>query len=141
MDRPAPLDAPESDSHFAWIDDEQLFEPSTIDALKVIRNAVTTGSNRYVQSAPSVGNPDFSFEKSYSSPDFPSREMRLLALFRYWNMVQYYYPDRDLIDGDWSDTLVAMIPRFVNAADNVGYNLAASQLTAAINRGAIPEPR
>jgi len=126
------LDSPETDSHFAWIDDAQLFAPETIQALKVVRNALVVGSNRFVRSAPGVGNPDFSNEKSYSALNYPSREMRLLSLFRYWNMVQYYYPDRDLIDRTWTDVLAAGIPRFTTAADATGYYLEICRLTASI---------
>lgn len=131
----AVLDRPESDPLFAWIDDATLFNESTTAALKIVRNAVTPATNRFVSGAVGVGNPDFSGEKTYNSPpssSYPSREMRLLALFRYWNMVQYYYPDRDLIDGRWRDTLLAMIPSFANAGTATDYYLAACRLTAAI---------
>ena len=129
----APLDRPEADAAFSWIDDTELFDQTTIDALKAIRHAYPPASNRYVQqTSPSVQNPSFSAEKPYFLPLYPTREMRLLALFRYWNMVQYDYPDRDLIDRPWGDVLVDMIPRFSSAADELAYGLAACQLTASI---------
>jgi C-terminal processing protease CtpA/Prc len=128
----AALDQPESDPVFVWIDDAALFDESTTTALKIVRNASLSATNRFVKGAINVGNPDFSSEDPRSSPAYPSREVRLLTLFRYWNMVQYYYPDRDLIDGNWSDVLVAKIPEFVGAADLRSYNFAVSRLTAAI---------
>jgi hypothetical protein len=130
----APVDQPEADAAFGWMDDAQLFEQTAIDALKAIRHDYPPASNRYVQAtSPSVQNPSFSAEKPYVLPIFPSREMRLLALFRYWNMVQYYYPDRDLLDRPWGDVLVEMIPRFSSAADALAYGLAVCQLTASIS--------
>jgi carboxyl-terminal processing protease len=129
----AALNALEADAAFAWLDDAQLFKPATIDALKTIRHGYPPSSNRYVeQTAPTLQNPSFSGEKPYFLPEYPTREMRLLALFRYWNMVQYYYPDRDLIDRPWGDVLVDMIPRFSSAADDLAYGLAACELTASI---------
>jgi C-terminal processing protease CtpA/Prc len=123
----------EADAAFRWMDDAVLFNQATIDALKTIRHGYPPTSNRYVQqTSPGVQNPSFSAEKPFFLPIFPSREMRLLALFRYWNMVQYYYPDRDLIDRPWGDVLVDLIPRFSTAADELEYGLATCELTASI---------
>jgi carboxyl-terminal processing protease len=130
----APLGEPEADAAFGWLDDAELFDQATIDALKTIRHGYPPTSNRYVQQTlPNVQNPSFSAEKPYFVPAYPSRGMRLLALFRYWNMVQYYYPDRDLIDRPWGDVLIDMIPRFSSAGDELAYGLAACALTAAIS--------
>jgi len=79
------LDRPESDPLFAWIDDAALFDESTTTALKIVRNGSPSATNRFVRGAINVGNPDFSGEDSRSSPVYPSREVRLLALFRYWS--------------------------------------------------------
>jgi carboxyl-terminal processing protease len=129
----AVLTEPEADAAFGWLDDAQLFNLATIDALKTIRHGYPPSTNRYVQqTSPSVQNPSFSAEQPYFGPIYPTREMRLLALFRYWNMVQYYYPNRDLIDRPWGDVLVDMIPRFSSAADDLAHGLATCELTASI---------
>jgi hypothetical protein len=128
----APGDRPEGDPAFRWIDDEQLFDRSTVAALKEIRQADVPATNRYVKPAPS-GNPDFGGEAAYDAPAYPGREMRLLALFRFWNMVQYFYPNRDLTDRRWPDVLAELIPRFIDASNATEYHLAASELTASIN--------
>jgi carboxyl-terminal processing protease len=127
------LDQPETDPAFRWIDDEQLFDGSTIRELKTIRNAIVPGSNRYVKPAPSVGNPDFSGESPYDTPAFPSTGMRFLALARFWNMVQYYAPNRDVTDREWSAVLPMLVPRFLEAPDANAYHLAACELTASLN--------
>ena len=126
-------DRAEGDPAFAWLEDGQLFEPSTITALKTIRNAAVPASNRYVSSVASVGNPDFSGEAAYDSPAYPSEGMRFLALARFWNMVQYYAPNRDITDRPWADVLPALVPRFLDAADANAYHLAACELTASLN--------
>jgi hypothetical protein len=84
----APLDQSEADPAFRWIDDDQLFDPSTIRELKTIRYAVAPSSNRYIRPVANVANPDFSSEASYDTPAYPSTGMRFLALARFWNMVQ-----------------------------------------------------
>ena len=80
-----------------------------------------------------MGTADFSSEAAYASPVFPNFDMRLLALFRYWNMVQYFYPNRDLTDRAWSEVLPDLIPRFLEARDATAYHLAVCELAASIN--------
>lgn len=52
--------------------------------------------------------------KDYAYPDmaFPSTNYRLLALFRYWNVINYFFPYKDIIGGEWDDVLPRYIPRF-----------------------------
>lgn len=121
----------ETDPAFRWIEDGALFDSVTREALKEVRLAEVSRTNRYVRAAQS--NPDFSGEAAYESPVYPNEAMRLLALFRYWNIIQYYAPYRDVIDVPWPDVLVQLIPRFSDAADATAYHLAVCELTASIN--------
>ena len=129
----APLDQPEADPAFRWIDDDQLFDPSTIRELKTIRYAVAPSSNRYIRPVANVANPDFSSEASYDTPAYPSTGMRFLALARFWNMVQYYAPNRDITDRPWSDVMPLLLPHFLDAADANAYHLAVCELTASLD--------
>jgi carboxyl-terminal processing protease len=127
----ARVEVPESDPAFAWIEDQSLFDAVTIGALKTVRLADVARTNRYVKSGPS--SPDFSAEAPYDSPAYPTEASRLLALFRFWNMVQYYAPNRDITDQPWAEVLASMIPRFIDAANLTAYHLAACELAASIN--------
>ena len=135
-------DQPETDAHFAWLDDRGIFDTSTMQALKTIRRATVPQSSRYVRPVPNVGNPDFSREAPWGGGALPNEAERLLALFRYWNMVQYYFPNRDIMDRPWSDVLAEFVPRFVNAADALAYHFTAAELIACINdsHGAFSSP-
>ncbi|HWI16947.1 MAG TPA: hypothetical protein VNT81_04340 [Vicinamibacterales bacterium] len=126
-------DQPETDPHFAWLNDSTLFEPSTMQALKTVRRATVPLTSRYVRPVPNVSNPDFSAETAWTGGALPNEEQRLLALFRYWNIVQYYFPSRDITDRPWSTVLAEEIPRFIAAADALTYHLAGAALIASIN--------
>ena len=108
-----------------WIDDDSAFDPSTRTALKDVVLAYLRKPNAYVARGGS-GNPDFSTDTGYNaaSSSLPPEEIRLLALFRYWNMIQYYDPGNDLMDRDWNSVLVEMIPIFRQATTPVDYHLA-----------------
>jgi hypothetical protein len=68
-----------------------------------------------------LGNPEFKNEYGYPATDYPDAGIRLLALYRYWNIVQYFYPNRYLIKEDWDTILEEFIPKFVNAENNTAY--------------------
>jgi carboxyl-terminal processing protease len=126
-------DQAETDPLFAWIDDRNLFEPSTIQALKAIRRATVPLTSRYAKAAAGAGNPDFSGEAAWTGSQLPNEGERLLALFRFWNMVQYFFPNRDITDRPWSQVLTEFIPGFIGARTAVSYHLAAAELIARID--------
>lgn len=81
------------------------------------------GNHFYIKSQP-AGNPDFSVEESYSQMPYPDDGFRLLSLFRYWNMINYFFPYKHLTDKDWNLVLGEYIPKFVNANNELEYELA-----------------
>lgn len=91
------------------------------------------GEQYYIGMKPYVGNPEFKNEKSYSNMSFPDDGFRLLALYRYWNMIHYFFPYRHLMDEDWNKKLKEYIPVFINAKNELDYELAAVQLIGDIN--------
>ena len=59
-------------------------------------------------------------DKPYAEMQFPTTEYRLLALFRFWNVVKYFFPYKHLIGDSWNTVLQRYIPKFEannNAAD------------------------
>jgi carboxyl-terminal processing protease len=130
-----PREAASLGTAFRWIDDSAVFEPATQTLLKAVVLAFRPGPNNYVGPAAGAGNPDFSKDVGYNtlSTSLPAEAIRLLALFRYWNMVQYYFPCNDVMDRDWSAVLSDLIPVFRRASTDVEYHLAVAQLTASIN--------
>ena len=57
-------------------------------------------------------SPDFSRENGYPNLTSPDTGYRLLALFRYWNVIEYFYPNRHLTDKQWDEVLPEYIRRF-----------------------------
>lgn len=63
---------------------------------------------------------------------YPDASFRLLCLYRYWNMIQYFFPNKHLTDKDWSKVLEDYIPRFLNAKNELEYEIATLQLIGSI---------
>ncbi len=59
---------------------------------------------------------------------YPDDGFRLLSLYRYWNIINYFFPYKHLMDNDWNKKLKVYIPLFLNAKDELSYELTAIQL-------------
>lgn len=96
--------------------------------LDTIKKAPRAEDGYYIGLAPGVGNPDFRNESPYTNMPYPDAAFRLVSLFRYWNMIEYFFPYKHLIKEDWHAVLLEFIPKFVNAADETAYKLAVLEL-------------
>ena len=67
-------------------------------------------------------------DKSYAQMSFPNAEYRMLALFRYWNVINYFFPYRHLIGDSWQTVLQRYIPKFEADKDAVDYQLTVREL-------------
>ncbi len=118
---------------FEWVSDTDYFSNTMVHKLDCIIDNKYSFDNYYVQASPHNGSAKFNNEKAYEEMIYPKEEYRLLALFRYWNIIHYYYPYKHLLDNDWDNVLMDFIPQFVEVYDQQGYNLLISELTAKIN--------
>jgi len=69
-------------------------------------------------------------EKTYAEMEFPSAEYRLLALFRFWHVINYFFPYKDLTGTDWNEILPRYIPKFEANKDAVDYQMTMRELAA-----------
>lgn len=108
-----------------WIDNQSKVLYERLLSVYESRNQ---GKHYYIRMASSVGNPEFRNENPYSNMSYPDDGFRLLSLYRYWNMINYYFPYKHLMDKDWNLTLKEYIPIFLNAKNELEYELAALQI-------------
>jgi hypothetical protein len=105
-----------------WIDDKKtLGNDLSGDLQRIYRNRST--AQHYVRLEQSAGHPAFDREAVYQDLAFPDAGFQLLALFRFWNIVEYWAPYRDQIGEHWDDVLKQSIPRLALANDSSSYQL------------------
>lgn len=75
----------------------------------------------------------FMNEKNYAEISQYDVGMRILSLYRYWNMIQYYFPYKYLIGEDWKGVLKEFIPYFIDASQSHDFELTTVKLIARIN--------
>ncbi len=95
----------------SWMDNPDI-ENELKSELNEIRLAKRGETNYYIGLVPEVGNPVFKSESSYTKMKYPDAGFRLLSLYRYWNIIQYYFPDKYLIGENWNDVLLEFIPKY-----------------------------
>ena len=77
--------------------------------------------------------PQFKNESGYSKFQYPDDGYRLLALFRFWNIVEYFYPYKYGVIKEWDKVLDKYLSKFINAGDELEYKLAAAAVVAELD--------
>jgi hypothetical protein len=122
------------DVEFSWIKNRQVLGNNLADYLENLSGVkVTDNDNGYaVFEEGDIVNvsSDTFMDKSIKYED---TGMRLLGLFRYWNVIEYFYPYKNLMDEDWDQVLYDKIPELALQSDKESYVLSIANLTTYIH--------
>ncbi|MBL7776490.1 MAG: hypothetical protein JNK89_10845, partial [Saprospiraceae bacterium] len=133
---PECLEMPQNDIHLmpdlAWLDDADLSAKLRTKLHYVLQHR-NQGKHYYIALEEGVGNPNFKNEHAYKQFTYPDDGYRLLAVYRYWNIIQYFFPYRDVIGEDWHGVMAEFILKFLEAKDALSYKLAARALIGRVN--------
>lgn len=117
----------------SWTLNQKLFTPELSAKLKFIEENRFQGKQYYVNITDHVGNIQITNEIEYPNFDWNNQNLRLLAIFRYWNIVEYFFPYKYQMDQNWEATLEEIIPRFKNPKSEEDYHLAMLELVVKID--------
>lgn len=112
-----------------------LSHNNKLKLVKLISNSNKLRKKRYVKQNMFIGNAVFVNENVYKDSIFPSVNLRLLTVARYWNIVNYFYPYKHLFNNEWDNTLKDLIPKFINSNDTISYHLAILEMVSKLNDG------
>jgi C-terminal processing protease CtpA/Prc len=110
-----------------------VLSKSLTDKLQLILYKQNFTKSYYIAMEPVVENPTFTNELAYPGMEYPDAGYRLLSLYRYWNMIQYFFPYRYLIGEDWNNVLADCIPKFAAAKNATEYTLSNLALIARVH--------
>jgi C-terminal processing protease CtpA/Prc len=117
--------------------DAQIAADTTTDE-KVISTAITAalsgmaGEKAAPAASPVTGAMRSAKDAPYPQMSFPSEEYRLLALFRLWNVINYFWPYKHLTDRPWNTMLTDFIPRFLENKNALDYEMTVAEMVARI---------
>jgi C-terminal processing protease CtpA/Prc len=124
----------------AWLSDASLLGAGLSQTLLNIYANRTAGTSQFFVSLGSgAANPSFDHEATYNGFKIPDAGYQLLALFRFWNMVQWFYPNRAIIADHpanttyWNQVLADSIPLIGLAQESFTYQQELIRFIAKIN--------
>lgn len=131
---PEVLDSIRIISNYDWIEN-QIFSDEVKSKLLNIKTNFQPQENKYVFHYGEGSIPVFDVDDQYyESPELTLNEpMKVLAIARYWNIINYFYPYKHLMDQDWDTTLHQFIPIILNSTNNTEYGIAFRQFTSRID--------
>jgi hypothetical protein len=115
-----------------WINQETLLGHDLSALLRDIYQNRSLRSQFYVSLLAGGGNAQFEHEPAYPALKFPDAGYQLLALYRFWNIIQYWYPNRNILDDDWVSVLTGFIPKIALAKNKDEYQLGMLELIGKI---------
>ena len=115
-----------------WIRDRATLGGPLSERLESIY-ANRSGKQFYVSMVPGVGNPIFDHELSYPNITFPDSGYQFLALARWWNVLQYWSPNREVAGQEWTTVLADFIPKLALAKTKSAYQVALMELIVKAN--------
>lgn len=122
-----------SSEHNKWIYTSN-FSEELITAIELAyANRLQSQEKFYVKQNLGSAYAEVINENPYSDIDYPDDGFRLLSLFRYWNIIHYFSPYKDIIKKDWDNILVEYIPIFLNAKNRLDYEIALIKIIGEIN--------
>ena len=118
----------------SWIRNRQLFTSELSDKLKYIEINRHQGKKHYVSvKNKRVGNIEITNEIEYKNFNWKSKNLRLLSLFRYWNIIEYFFPYKYQTDTNWNEVFNKMISKFLDPKTEIEYHLAMLELIVSID--------
>ena len=115
-----------------WVREASWLSEEVRAVLEEALRAAVPESHYYLSFAEGVGNPVFQNDGAYPRMEWTDDGFKLLALFRYWNMIEYYFPYRHLMNANWDAVLREFIPRMTAADDELSYKLTLLELIGRI---------
>jgi len=124
-----------------WISDTTVLGSALSAQLVKIRNTKRSDKHYYVAFTP-VQNAEFLNERRYSNISWNDDGFRLLTVFRYYNMIEYFFPYKNLIGEDWHNIPNEFILKMIAANDETEAQKVALEMITRINdTHAIPTTR
>jgi C-terminal processing protease CtpA/Prc len=121
---------------FSWISSKNFGE-ALKRKLNYILDNRQRGDQHYIKfyRAEGLNIPDFGNEKKYPESQYPSTGLRIVALYRFWNIIEYWYPYKYNLPVSWNRVLQDQVPYFLNASGPEDYAHAIRRLVAMIQDG------
>ncbi|GAA4430750.1 hypothetical protein GCM10023091_00410 [Ravibacter arvi] len=119
-----------------WIDSIQFIDSELRSKLLEIESKFRPFKNVYVETPAQIKKPSPVFhENTYYDSNLIDVRFRVLSLYRYWNIIFYYYPYKYMLPNSWESVLNKHIGLFILANSSKNYRRQLALLNASIYDG------
>ncbi len=118
-------------TNFSWFQDTNLLNKSFSGKLKNVLINYKPKRNKLINKGKFKAI-DFSKDNLYYYIN-TNKKLRILALFRLWNIIEYFYPYKDNIDTSWDNILKQYIPQIIDSDSEADYHLIIASMIAKLN--------
>lgn len=116
----------------SWINSDKLFSKKLSKKLKFIEENRYQGKQFYVEGSEHVENVNLINER-YDDPNFEDKNSKLRMIFMYWNVVEYFFPFKYLMNQKWDETLIQTLPAVVKAENYTDFYTAMKKMVSKID--------
>ena len=116
-----------------WTQKDKLFSKSLSKKLNFITENRFQGSNHYVNRDGKEVALQFVNEPAYPDFQWTDKKLRLLALFRFWNYTEYFFPYKYVMDQKWDQALVEILPQIADPSSEKEFLMAMREISIKLN--------
>jgi carboxyl-terminal processing protease len=117
---------------YEWLERSLISDENKKTLIHLLQNKPYF-KNKYIAKT-TVGNPKIINEIDYGTYSC-SPSLQFLALTRYWNVINYFCPNRDIIPRDWTTVYKDHVSNFIDATSYEDYYFAVCKITSEIRDG------
>jgi carboxyl-terminal processing protease len=119
--------------NFSWFNDPYLSQ-AIKDTLYKINVIFKNESSYYLSVSSRPPLRLFEFDAKYAKENiYPDENKRILAVFRYWNLIQYFYSQTPLLKINWDVQLKTYILEAIKSKNAEEYTLTMRRMTKSID--------
>ncbi|MEM9984716.1 MAG: PDZ domain-containing protein, partial [Bacteroidota bacterium] len=103
--------------NWSWLNDTTYVSTDQASFLRRIRDQrdAKDSVHRHYIRAWKGGSFQFTMDSAYQEIEAFTSAERLLPLFHYWNVIEYFFPYKPSVYPNWDQVLIEFIPKFWNA--------------------------
>ena len=120
-----------------WLNNNTNFSKKVSEKLEFIKNNRAAGKQHYVYLELHNENSSegIKLQNEIQYPDFKwdDRNLRLLTLFKYWNIIEYFYPNKYLMDQKWDTSLTDVLSKFTVCTSEEEFHEAVGEIISKIS--------
>lgn len=117
---------------YNWLESSLISDENKKTLIHILQNKPNFKNNYITEAA--AGNPKIINEIDYSAYSY-NPSIQFLALTRYWNIINYFCPNRDIIPRDWTTIYKDHVFNFISATSYKDYYFAVCKITSEIRDG------